>query len=392
MLRNQNLSAAFIDEHNSEASEVWTAFHSGKPLRPPVFLGTNTQYFFYNDELNPNFNISFESLFTDPQIFLDFNLQAALWRIDHIAPFCDDPIALPEKFYIRIDFQNFEETTYFGAPLEFLPDQIPDTRPFLTGKNKEAIFNIPYPDPMTGGSYARAHQLCEGILELVAKQPTFMDRPIVIEPFGYWTGGFLTLAISLRGNELLTDLIDDPDYVLRLLDYLYEGILQRVKKYHDYFNLPFPGPDLFFTDDSIQLISTKMVDNFLMPYYQRYKAAVTTAEKIKMHLCGDATRHFKLLQTKLGVNEFETGFPIDFGKTRAELGPDVTIQGGPNVMILRDGTTASVRNETQRILNSGVLDGGRFILREGNNLAPHTPQANLDAMYQEARKIKFNWT
>jgi uroporphyrinogen-III decarboxylase len=46
-----------------------------------------------------------------------------------------------------------------------------------------------------------------------------------------------------------------------------------------------------------------------------------------------------------------------------------------------------VIKETRRILDSGVLEGGRFVLREGNNLAPHTPFENLEAMYQTARRV-----
>jgi len=56
-------------------------------------------------------------------------------------------------------------------------------------------------------------------------------------------------------------------------------------------------------------------------------------------------------------------------------------------MLLRDGTPEEVRGETLRILESGVLEGGKFILREGNNLAPHTPFDNLNAMYQTARSL-----
>lgn len=85
------------------------------------------------------------------------------------------------------------------------------------------------------------------------------------------------------------------------------------------------------------------------------------------------------------MNDFETGFPVDHGRIRRELGPDVTIHGGTTVMILRDGSPEDVRAETQRILRSGVCDGGRFVLREANNLAPRTPAANLAAMYETAR-------
>jgi uroporphyrinogen-III decarboxylase len=34
-----------------------------------------------------------------------------------------------------------------------------------------------------------------------------------------------------------------------------------------------------------------------------------------------------------------------------------------------------------------VLDGGKFILREGNNLAPHTPLENTEAMYYAGREF-----
>jgi uroporphyrinogen-III decarboxylase len=54
-------------------------------------------------------------------------------------------------------------------------------------------------------------------------------------------------------------------------------------------------------------------------------------------------------------------------------------------MLLHDGSPDTVRAEVQRILDSGVCVGGRFVLREANNLAPHTPFANLAAMYETAR-------
>jgi len=144
---------------------------------------------------------------------------------------------------------------------------------------------------------------------------------------------------------------------------------------------------LFFADDAIQMISTKMLKQFLIPLYKQYKEAVITSEHFKMHLCGDASRHFRILKDELGVNEFETGFPIDFKKIREELGPDVTIHGGPNIMILKQGSVEEVAQETQRILSSGVLEGGKFVLREGNNVVPFTPFENLNAMYQQARNF-----
>ncbi|PKN84814.1 MAG: hypothetical protein CVU46_12985 [Chloroflexi bacterium HGW-Chloroflexi-8] len=394
MEENFNLnkfSKQFIDDHNQEAKEVWDSFHQGKPIRPPMAIGTNTQFFIFNNSLNPGGKTSFHDYLMNARTMLDFNLKSMVWRIENIAQFCDDQIELPDQFEIKIDFQNFEEASYFGAPIEFLENQVPDTRPILAGDRKNALFDLPYPDPMSAGFYHTASLHYEAILTYLQNNPTFLDRPVILQPYGFWTGGFLTLAIALRGFEFLTDLIEDEAYAYSLLNYLFHGILAKVEAYHKLFNLPFPGPELFFTDDAIQLISSKMLRKFLLPLYQTYKSKITTADHIKMHLCGDASRHFKLLRDELGVYDFETGFPINFTNLRKDLGPDVTIHGGPNIMILRDGSAQDVQLETRRILRSGILDGGKFVLREGNNLAPHTPFENLAAMYQEVKNKEYNY-
>jgi hypothetical protein len=381
------IAAKDIAVHNREAQAVWDAFHAGRPLRPPVFLGTATQYFVLNDDLNPGRAVTFESYTTDARQMLEFQLRAAVWRAEHIAPYCDDPMGLPDEFTVKVDLQNFDEAAYFGAPVVYLPGQVPDTRPILAGDRKRALFDAGLPDPLTGGWYATAHRLCDEMAALIEAQPTYRDRPVELEPFGLYTMGPFTLAVALRGHELLTDLYEDPGYVRELLSFLVEGTIARIGAHHRHFGLEFPAPDLFLADDSIQLISTSMLAEFLLPVYRRLKAGLTTADRIKIHLCGDASRHFGLLKDELGVYDFETGFPIDFGQVREDLGPEVTLHGGPNVMLLRSGTPEEVRAETRRILESGVLHGGRFVLREGNNLAPHTPLVNLEAMYAEARRL-----
>jgi uroporphyrinogen-III decarboxylase len=77
---------------------------------------------------------------------------------------------------------------------------------------------------------------------------------------------------------------------------------------------------------------------------------------------------------------------VDHGRLRRELGPDVIIRGGPHVEMLRSAGPDEVYAETVRILGSGVLEGGMFVLREGNNLAPGTPLDNTEAMYRAGRE------
>jgi uroporphyrinogen-III decarboxylase len=103
-----------------------------------------------------------------------------------------------------------------------------------------------------------------------------------------------------------------------------------------------------------------------------------------MHLCGNSSHLFGMIRRELNVTAFDTGFPVDHGKIRRELGPEVEIAGGPPVDLLMNGTPDEVYQRTKAILLSGVKEGGRFTLREGNNLPPSTPMSNLAAMYQAA--------
>jgi len=77
--------------------------------------------------------------------------------------------------------------------------------------------------------------------------------------------------------------------------------------------------------------------------------------------------------------------PIDFGWVREQLGPDVEIKGGPSVSLLATAPPRQVYEEVRRIVTSGVTEGGRFVLREGNNLPPDVPLTNLQAMYAAVR-------
>jgi uroporphyrinogen-III decarboxylase len=73
---------------------------------------------------------------------------------------------------------------------------------------------------------------------------------------------------------------------------------------------------------------------------------------------------------------------VDHGLLRKQLGPDVEISGGPHVALLRYGTPEACAARAKEILQSGVMEGGRFILQEGNNLPPCCPLANLNAVYE----------
>jgi uroporphyrinogen-III decarboxylase len=143
-----------------------------------------------------------------------------------------------------------------------------------------------------------------------------------------------------------------------------------------------------FADDSIELISTTMYRELVFPFHKRLVAELAgPGAPISIHLCGDVQRHLVFLRDNLNIRSFDTGFPIDLGHARRDLGTEIELMGGPSAPLLCYSTVQDVRTETVKILQSGVMEGGKFVLREGNNLAPGTPLENLWAMYETAQEF-----
>ncbi len=210
-----------------------------------------------------------------------------------------------------------------------------------------------------------------------------------ILPAGLGTDGPLTVACNLRGaGQFLIDLAGDPDFAREFLEYITEATVERIRAYRRRLGLPERAPGLAFADDAIQSISLAMYRDLVLPSHRRLIDELSDGTAPNgIHLCGDATHHFGFLRDELDIQSFDTGFPVDFGQLRAGLGPDVEIKGGPSVMFLQGATPEQVRQEVRRILTTGVGDGRRLILREGNNLPPDVDLETLWAFYDAVQQF-----
>ncbi|MGC8863002.1 MAG: uroporphyrinogen decarboxylase family protein, partial [Armatimonadota bacterium] len=213
-------------------------------------------------------------------------------------------------------------------------------------------------------------------------------RPVVsVAPAGLGTDGPMTVAANLRGTtELCLDIYEDPDYVRELLSYITEATIHRIKATRQALGYEMKPAAWAFADDSIELLSEQTYRELVLPFHKRLLAELAGEGPHSVHLCGSVDHLMPTLKSELNINFWDAGFPVNYRKVRRDLGSDFQIATGPTISTLLHGTPEQVESEAQQILESGIAEGGRFILRDANNLCPCTPVENVAAMYEAAKK------
>lgn len=374
------------DRHNENVRAVWNAYHAGKPTRVPVTLGVNPRILLLNPALNTE-RITFRQYSEDADTMARVQLRS--WRYIRYNLIQDAEMGPPrDGWNIYVDLQNYYEAAWFGAPVEYRDGQVPDTSPILTNDRKRILFDRGVPDPFAGGVMKRAWDMYE---QMIANMRNYsLDGLPVLSvgpPSGEGTDGPMTVACSLRGaTEFCMDLYEDPDYARELLRFITEATIHRIREFRRRLGRD-PKPAVWgFADDSIELLSVDTYMEFVLPCHKMLLSELAGEGPHSIHLCGDVDRLMPVLKRELNLNVWDAGFPVDYGAMRKALGPDFQIHTGPRVTTLLHGAPSEVDAECKNILQSGIMTGGKFILRDANNLSPCTPVENLQAMYAAAHK------
>jgi len=382
-----------FERHNEECRKVWDAFYQRKPVRIPITVAGSIRNLFQNPEINTT-GYTFEDFFKNPQAQIECQLAYQKWCRYNLV--CDNEMGPPKNgWQVGIDFQNSYEAGWMGCPLHYFGNDVPDTSEILK-EDKSKLYQLTEPDALHGGLLGRAMEFFD-YMHAKCPKMEFEDLPVKspVSIPGEGTDGPFDVAYKLRGAaEVCLDMYEDPKYYHDLMSFITENIIRRMKAIRQWRwarNPDAPGKGKFkgswgFADDAIAMISPRDYEQFVYPYHKRLVEEFSDGSPVSIHLCGNATRHFKFLRDRLNVQAFDTGFPVDFAWLRKELGPNVQINGGPTIMLLKDGKQGQIRKEVKRICESGIMEGGRFILREANNLAPCTPIENIEAMYEAGKE------
>jgi hypothetical protein len=371
--------------HNEEVRQVWEAYRAGRPIRVPMILGISAQWTLSMPAANPS-GFTFRQYLEDPQAMLQHQLERSWW-IRHCVP-QDAEMGLPDYWSVFVDGQNIFEAGWLGGKIVIRDLQPPSAEPVLSEERKYALLDQGVPDPFAGYWAQWAWERYEYFQEQAARGLEFHGRPFCVTALpGLGTDGPFTIAYQLRGAAALCmDIYLDPDYFHALMTLITEATIQRIKAYRRKLGQAETGTAWSFADDAVALLSPQTYRDHVLPYHRRLIETFGPQGPNTVHLCGDAAHLFPILRDELQVRSFDTGYPLDFGQVRAALGPEVEIYGGVRIDLLRKGPPAAIAAEVQRIMNSGIREGGRFVLRDANNVAPHTPLEHVAAMYQACRQ------
>jgi len=377
---------------NLEKQKVWDAAGKGNPIRVPLGWGCNSRIVVLNPELNPE-GFTFDQMLNDPTVPPIVQSRFDEYRLTTLAQTCDTVAELPEHWDFSVEYHNTYDGGYFGGEVTCTPAQVPAVAPFLSEGDVDSFMARDYSRPLDN-PYLRERMSFLERLTQAAADFRYLGRSGIVLPFGPNFDGPLTVATIIFGSDIFALMAADPPKARELLLFITRAAIIRnraVLKLNGQPERSLGGGGL--ADDSIQLISTDMYIDLVLPahelWFREMSDTTVSSHNRGIHLCGDATRHFPTLVDKLGISVFDTGFPVDHGALRRKLGPTVHISGGPRVDLLRNGSPEACFEETRRILQSGVMAGGKFSLREGNNMPPCVPLENLRAVY--AACLEYGW-
>lgn len=272
--------------------------------------------------------------------------------------------------YVSVISDPAREAADCGARIAFFEDQPPAI--IEEHARLADVADLPglrIPDPLGGG---RMHDRVKGVALL--RQRVGGEK--LVEG---WIEGPIAQAADLRGlNTILVDLIDSPQFVRDLFEFVVELELRFARAQVE------AGADIIGVGDAAaSLVGPGLYDEFVWPYEKRLVDGLhAMGTRVRLHICGN-TRPILESMGRLGCEIVDLDFKAPMALGRERMGPGQVLLGNINpVATLRDGTPESVR---AAVADCHHQAGSRFVVGAGCEVTRDTPLENLRAMVDYAR-------
>jgi len=187
-----------------------------------------------------------------------------------------------------------------------------------------------------------------------------------------------SLASMIRGSqELMTDLLIEPDKVTQLLEYATEAGLQFIRL------MAGTGAHMVSNGDSVagpEMIPPKFYRQFALPYEKRL---VDEAHRLgltyTLHICGDAEVILEDM-VKTGADALELDYLTDIAKIYEHCHASTLMIGNLDPSgVIKYGNPELIKQKTLELLE--IYKGSpRLMINAGCAIPPDTPSENIQAM------------
>jgi len=264
----------------------------------------------------------------------------------------------------------YRELCGFGGNVVFPEDDVPKCTDFLLRDYRD-IKRLSVMNPLKN----------ERMLDRIRAVELYKHKLTGYYPILGWIEGALAEATNLRGmTNLMTDLIEEPEFVHELLEICTEQAIrfgmEQIKA----------GADFIGVGDSVaSLIGPKHYYVFALPYEQRMCKAVHEAgARVRLHSCGDITRVLDLVPLS-GADIIDIDWMVDFGKAVQVFSSGCSACGNFNpVDVMLRGTPGSVEQAVRKCVS--VANNNTFIAA-GCEIPRETPIENMVAVDETLRHL-----
>lgn len=195
-----------------------------------------------------------------------------------------------------------------------------------------------------------------------------------------WIEGPCAEAADLRGiNHLMTDFIDEPEFVRDLFEFVLEMELAFARAQVE------AGADIVgIGDAAASLVGPRIYEQLVEPYERRLIDGVKgLGVPARLHICGN-TRRVLAGMGRVGAAIVDLDYFSPVAEARAAMGPGQVLLGNIDpVRVLRNGTAEGV---AEAIAQCHREAGPRYIVGAGCEVPRDTPVENLAALCGYARE------
>lgn len=326
------------------------AFHFQRPDRVPVFLNNAAA-------TSRAIGVKIGRMLVDPDLFSDALCTSfEKYRYDGI----------------RINSDVAVEAEAMGAPTTYQEDAPCSVK--VNPVQSEADFDkIRMPDPRRDGRMP------------VMLRTTALTRKRVGEDVYIASScmGPMNTASQLLGVEnLMVMCIEEPDFVNKVLDFTTELTIRYGKALYD------AGATCVTMGEAVcseKLLGPRFYREFAAPHH---KTVIRELDRLGVrchtfHICGPIG-HILCDVADTGVASLDIDAPMDMGECREKLGRRVALLGNVSPVELRYAGAQRVTELAKGVLEN--KEGLGLVLGAGCNMEPDTPEDNIRAMVDAAKR------